>query len=220
MMAKFKVGIIDYGMGNLFSVAAICNHLNIDWEMIDDPDVLSRVDAAILPGVGAFGDAMESLTDLNFDQAIKEYISTGKQILGICLGMQLLFTQSDEFGNQVGLNVIPGKVKRLPKYSPANEISKVPNVSWCKITPGSRDLWDRSPLKNMTAENYMYFVHSYFSEPEDERYVLSYSEYNEFKFCSSVSYENINAFQFHPEKSGNPGIDIYKEWLKVANCHI
>lgn len=208
------VTIIDYEMGNLFSVQRACQHAGIDAIITQDVDIIRQANGIILPGVGAFGDAMHALTQLGIVDALREAFNAGVPIFGICLGMQLLMTESEEFGSHTGLNLVSGQVKRL---TPADQYTtKVPHVGWnnLQFVNGSRLA---SPLAELADNARMYFVHSYVVYPEDSRVILTHTMYGGITFCSSLRYRNIFATQFHPERSGEPGLMIYRQWkLTVA----
>lgn len=206
-----KIAIIDYQLSNLFSVKHAFDYLKINSEITSDKSILSQVDAAILPGVGAFGDAMDNLKKLDLIDPIKEFIKSGKPFMGVCLGMQLLFSESKEFGIHQGLNIVKGKVK---KFSDANRPIKVPQIGWNQILKVN-DKWNNSPLKKIKNGEFMYFVHSYLCLPDDKSIILSETIYENIKYCSSLLMDNVFATQFHPEKSGQEGIKIYRDWLKI-----
>lgn len=190
------VGIIDYGMGNLGSVykALLVNNINV--EIIKEP---KECDAIVLPGVGAFKDAINNLKAKGFDEFITHNIKMGKPFLGICLGLQLLFDKSYEFGESEGLKIFRGEIKLLPTSV------KIPHVGW-------NQLWFRKKtfLNDYVKEgDFVYFVHSYRVVTNLEEIILTTTDYGE-DFVSSIFYENILAFQFHPEKSQKVGLNIIK----------
>lgn len=205
-----KVAIIDYQLSNLFSVKHAFNYLKINSEITSDKSIIKNCDAAILPGVGAFGDAMENLKQLGLIQIIKDFISSGKPFMGVCLGLQLLFSESEEFGKHSGLDIIKGKVKKF-----SGKGIKVPQIGWNQIVKADNNLWPNSPLQNIRNGEFMYFVHSYYIEPQNKSVVLSETTYEDIIYCSSLLSDNIFATQFHPEKSGSEGIKIYHDWLKL-----
>ena len=198
-----KVAIIDYGMGNLFSVKLACEQVGLDSLITNNKAEILTADALILPGVGAFADAMNDLSKMDLVNTIKEFINSGKPFLGICLGMQLLMTESEEFGKHKGLDIIKGKVLKFD-----NKKEKVPQVGWNKIIK-NKD-WENSLAENLSDGEYMYFVHSFYCQPEDEEIILSETDYAGETYCSSLKKDNIFACQFHPEKSGEKGLLIYK----------
>lgn len=213
-----QIAIIDYEMGNLFSVKRACEQAGLDVLITADASVIMSSDAAILPGVGAFGDAMDNLRRLDLVVPIKEFVKTGKPFMGICLGMQLLMSDSEEFGYHKGLNIIEGSVVRFPAENREGGKIKVPHVGWNKIfQPSSEDLtyWNESPLKNIMSGEFMYFVHSYYAVPSDKRAVLSTTTYEGTQFCSGIFLRNVFACQYHPEKSAAEGIKIYKNWASA-----
>ncbi|MDP2939782.1 MAG: imidazole glycerol phosphate synthase subunit HisH [Candidatus Omnitrophota bacterium] len=211
------VSIIDYGMGNLFSVNQACSHVGIQARITAKKEDILNSDAAILPGVGAFGDAMLNLEKLGLISPILDFVKSAKPFMGICLGMQLLFSESEEFGIHKGLNIIPGRVVRFTNNS--KEKAKVPQVGWNRISnPSSkRNLWQESPLSGINKGEFMYFVHSFYCIPENKEIILSNSKYSGTEYASSILVKNIFASQFHPEKSGNCGLKIYKNFKKTIS---
>lgn len=202
------IAIIDYQLSNLFSVKHALDSLGAEAVITSDPKIVRQSQAAILPGVGAFGDAMINLKKFKLVPAITELIQSGRPFMGVCLGLQLLFEKSFEFGEHQGLGMVKGKVKKLP-------VKKVPQIAWNQISyrPATRENWRGSPLKTLKNHHYVYFVHSYYVEPEESKVICSETEYDGFSYCSGILENNIFAVQFHPEKSGPKGIEIYKNWL-------
>lgn len=198
-------------MGNLFSVKLACEKVGLDAVVSNDKAEILRASALILPGVGAFGDAMKTLEKLDLVRAIKEFINSGKPFLGICLGMQLLMTESEEFGIHKGLGVIRGRVSKIPSLK-----DKVPQVGWNKILklPGGKN-WEDTLLKGLSERDYMYFVHSFYVLPLNTDVVLSETNYAGLNYCSSLQNKNVFACQFHPEKSGERGLIIYKNLADI-----
>ncbi|XOB62883.1 imidazole glycerol phosphate synthase subunit HisH [Campylobacterota bacterium DY0563] len=201
------VGIIDYNMGNLASVYNACHLLDAKASFVKDPDELKKFDKIILPGVGAFGDAMENLNSTGMKEAIWEYSKSGKNMIGICLGMQLLFESSEEFGAHEGLGLIDGKVVKFDK-SKMHEDTKIPHMGWNTIkTKDDHTLFEG--LENP----YLYFVHSYHAVTAHKN-VIGTTEYG-YEFVSAVHKENIYGFQPHPEKSHNNGLKILKNFMNL-----
>jgi glutamine amidotransferase len=213
MIKRKSVAIIDYQLSNLFSVKHACDFVGIDAEITSDPKMLLGADGVILPGVGAFGGAMKNLQKHKLDLAIKEFVKSGKPFMGICLGMQLIFSESEEFGKHEGLNLIGGKVKKFPSMFESSKV-RVPQIGWNKIYPPSNktDLWRKSYLKDIKPGRFMYFVHSYYVVPEDPSVILTNTNYEGFAYVSSVLKKNVFAVQFHPEKSGLEGLGIYRRF--------
>ncbi|MGX1402064.1 glutamine amidotransferase [Bradyrhizobium japonicum] len=200
------IGIVDYGMGNLFSVSKALERLGADYLISAEKDKLLSVDALILPGVGAFRDAMERLPA----DTIKKFAATGKPLLGICLGMQLLFESSDENGLTDGLGLLPGHVRRFPGKTKEGETYKVPHMGWNRLT-----FVKRSPLLESLEEDYVYFVHSYFVDAEQSDVLLAKADYHE-QVSAVVGRDNIYGMQFHPEKSSRLGMSLLENFLKMA----
>lgn len=196
--------IVDYGMGNLFSVQRACEWAGINAEITSDWREMERAEAVILPGVGAFGDAMATLRRRDLAGALRDAATSGKPFLGICLGVQLLFSESEEFGQHKGLDILPGRVVRL-------EHPTVPHIGWNRILPpGEASDWKpNSWLRDVTPGTLQYFVHSYVVAPEDAEVVHSVTRYGTVEFCSSVQQGNLFACQFHPERSGLAGLSLY-----------
>jgi glutamine amidotransferase len=216
-MSIKRVGIVDYQMGNLFSVRHACSAVGLQPEIINDADSLREYDALILPGVGAFGAAMANLDNLGLSRAIHEFIATGRPFLGICLGLQLLLSSSEEFGSHRGLDIIPGTVIRFPQTTPDGDLIRIPQIGWNAIRrPPQRESWETTPLTGLSANTYMYFVHSFYAAPKSPDHVLCLTDYEGVTYCSGVLFENVLAFQFHPEKSGREGISIYNNWARAT----
>ena len=210
-----KVTIIDYGLGNLFSVEQACKNVGLETEITSNKNIIANAEALMLPGVGAFGDAMESLHKQDLVQPIKDFVQGGKPFMGVCLGMQLLFSESEEFGSHKGLDIIPGVIAKFPNATPGHPNIKVPQIAWNQIQkPGGKD-WLHTPYQDLTDGEYMYFVHSYYAKPENLSDALSLTTYEDIEYCSSVMRDNVFATQFHPEKSAGSGLTIYKNWAKT-----
>ena len=207
-----KVAIIDYGLGNIFSIKNACEIAGLETLITSTPSEIENSDALILPGVGAFGDAINSLKEKGLDDVIYNFVKTGKPFLGICLGMQLMFTESEEFGIHKGLDLINGKIIKFPNKDDQNKNLKVPQIQWNQIYKHNTENWENSPLNNINEGDYMHFVHSYYAIPEQNESILSFSEYGGIRYASSVIKDNLLGIQFHPEKSADKGIEIYKSW--------
>ncbi len=210
-----KVIIVDYKLGNLFSVNQALINIGLDVKISFNPADIEQADALVLPGVGAFKDAMQNLTNLDLKEPIKKFIKSGKPFLGICLGLQLLFTESEEFGSSEGLDVISGKVKRFANRTNSGELQKVPQISWNSISKASKTGWQNTPLMHLDDEEDVYFVHSFYVDPADEKIVLSKTTYGDLTYVSSILKGNIFACQFHPEKSAEEGLKIYRTWAEL-----
>lgn len=210
-----EIAIVDYGLGNLYSVKHACAHVGVRARISSIPEEILQADAAILPGVGAFGDAMATLRRLDLVRVIRDFVATGRPLLGICLGMQLLMSESEEFGSHKGLGIIEGAVVRIADARHGERQLKVPQIGWngvyrCPPTRGDADPWSDTLLQGLDDGEPMYFVHSYVVQPADPGTRLSRSSYGDVEFCSSVQRRNVTACQFHPERSGPQGLRIYQ----------
>ncbi|WP_122893393.1 imidazole glycerol phosphate synthase subunit HisH [Arcobacter peruensis] len=200
------IGIIDYNMGNLASVYNACHLLDAKATIIKDPNDLKNYDRIILPGVGAYKDAMEHLNDTGMYSAIHEFSKSGKPMIGICLGMQLLFQSSQEFGHTDGLGLIEGEVIKFDKTK-MHEDFKIPHMGWNTITNKEHALFEG--LK----DPYLYFVHSYHAVTKEEN-IIGKTTYG-YDFVSAVNKDNIYGFQPHPEKSHDNGLKILQNFMKI-----
>lgn len=209
-----SVAIVDYGMGNLFSVQAACAAAGLDATITAAPGDLDRADGVILPGVGAFGEAMRRLREQRMDAAVRGFVERGRPFLAICLGLQLLFDTSEEFGSSEGLRILSGRVVRFP----AEGVGKVPEIGWNRIQLASPRLasdWAVPALAGIHSGEYFYFVHSYFVEPLDRTHIATTTQYGHVLYASSVTWRNVFACQFHPERSGPAGLRIYRNFAET-----
>ena len=204
------VAIIDYGMSNLHSVQAACHKVGLSSVITADAEQILDEKIAILPGVGAFGEAMSHLSDSKLDKCIRRFVESGRPFIGICLGLQLLFESSEEFGNHSGLGLIKGSVRKFRFNMTGDTRYPVPQVGWNRVHQNGSS-WQDSLLRNNRSGDFMYFVHSYFVEPEDEKVVLATTTYGDQEYCSVLQHNNIFATQFHPEKSGTTGMKVYQQ---------
>lgn len=203
------IAIIDYGMGNLRSVEKAFLKIGAPVKVTHSASDIALAKAVVLPGVGAFGDCMRNLKEKGLLEAIIKAIQEGKPYLGICLGLQILFEESEEFGLSKGLGIIPGRVKR---FSFQDRAIKIPHMGWNSIK-----IIKRSPvLKDIPDNSYFYFVHSYYVEPAHEGIVSTLTEYG-LEFVSSIWKDNIIATQFHPEKSQALGLKLLRSFVEFVN---
>ncbi len=209
----YEIAIIDYGINNLFSVKRACDILGVKSVITSDLDVIASSKSAILPGVGAFPYAMGNLKKLNLDKSIYEFVKSGKPFMGICLGMQLLMESSIEFEKVDGLGLIKGTTSKFEYQKIHNESYPVPQIGWNKIHKGSNN-WKDTILKKNLDDDFMYFVHSYYVMP-NENVSLADTTYGEIHYCSALQKKNIIGVQFHPEKSGMVGLNIYKSFVEM-----
>lgn len=216
-----QVAIIDYGLGNLFNVERACAKVGLRSVITVDKDIIRQSSGMILPGVGAFGDAMGNLKRLDLIGLIKDQINQKKPFLGICLGMQLLLSESEEFGGHQGLDVIKGRVVKFNSMDKKGRKIKVPQVGWNRIFFDKMQPADRgdSILQGISNGEYMYFVHSYYAVLEDSSFVLAKTNYENTEYCSAIFKGSVFAMQFHPEKSGLEGLKIYKNWTLKVNAY-
>ncbi|WP_341280491.1 imidazole glycerol phosphate synthase subunit HisH [Paenibacillus sp. FSL H8-0537] len=199
------IAIIDYGMGNLHSVSKAVERLGYETVVTDDPQEILAADGAILPGVGAFGDAMGNLRETKLGEVVKQYAASGKPLLGICLGMQLLFTASEEYGDNEGLGLLPGKVIRFQGDY------KIPHMGWNKLSFEQ----EQSPLFAGLEEGHVYFVHSFHAKPEQGSDLLATTDYYQ-QVTAIVGREQVYGMQFHPEKSGELGMQLLGNFLALT----
>ena len=202
------IAIVDYKMGNLQSVKNAFNLYTKDIEVVSDPDKLKNFDKVLLPGVGAYKDAMTHLKENSMDEAIKEFAKSGKPLLGICLGMQLLLESSTEFGDTKGLSLIPGIVEFFDKKK-FQTPHKIPHMGWNRVFKKQ----NHNILNNLNNDFYLYFVHSYHAKT-DEKFVLATTVYG-YEFASAICKDNIVGFQPHPEKSHQNGLKIIKNFVEM-----
>ena len=207
------IAVIDYGMGNLRSVQKALEFVGAKVIVTHDPDLILNADSVVLPGVGAFKDCMANLNKLKLIDPIRKFIDGGKPFLGICLGLQVLFEESEEYGPVAGLGILPGKVvKFIDTSSDAKNGSliKIPHMGWNEIKV-KKD----SPLfEGVGDAPYFYFVHSYYVVPEDHNMIATVTNYG-VEFVSGIQHKNIYAFQFHPEKSQTLGLSILEQFSNL-----
>jgi glutamine amidotransferase len=196
-------------------VKQACETVGLDALITYSDSEIMAADAVILPGVGAFGDAMEVLRRINLIDVLCKVYTSSKPLLGICLGMQLLMSESEEFGIHKGLNIIDGHVTRFPNFNDKKESIKVPHIGWNRIFFDESLSADGSILNNLRGGEFMYFVHSYFVIPNAADSAITYTDYCGIRYCSGIRKDNLMAFQFHPEKSGPHGIQIYKNFKEI-----
>ena len=209
------IGIIDYGINNVKSVFKAFSKIGKKSCIINNPDDLKSVKALILPGVGAFKMGMESLKKHGFVDAIRDDVLNGKPILGICLGMQMLFSVSEEFGECQGLDLIKGKVIKLKSPDQVKDSNyRLPHIGWNQLQIGTRT-WRNSLLNSTKKSDLLYFVHSYYPIVENKKDILATTRYGYQEICVVVKNKNVNGTQFHPEKSGSCGLRILKEFCNI-----
>lgn len=194
-----KLIILDYGSGNLKSVTNILDRLEVAYNLTDKKEDILEADKIILPGQGHFGQFMESLNSKGLTEALIQKINSGTPFLGICLGIQVLFEESEEAPGVKGLSIFPGKVVKFTE-------GKVPQIGWNKLKTTKNN--------SVLSDDYVYFVNSYHVIPQNKEIISSYSDYC-IDFVASIEHKNVFAFQFHPEKSGNTGYKFFKNWIEL-----
>ena len=203
------IAVIDYGVGNLFSLLSSLNYVGLHTKLTNDIEEIKNANGIILPGVGAFRDAIGNLEKYRLKEILINEAKNGKPFLGICLGMQMLFEKSYEYGEYEGLGLINGTVEEIKKYIPENSDLKIPHMGWNSLIINER-FKDDKILKDIDNNEYVYYVHSYFAKT-DTKNIVTYSEYGT-KIPGIVKNENVYGMQFHPEKSGDTGLKLLKNW--------
>ena len=213
-MNENSVIVIDYGMGNLLSVQRALQYVGASVLQTNDPRIISKASRLVLPGVGAFKNGMNELGKRGLDIAIKEAVNRNALILGICLGMQLLFDESEEFGLSKGLGLIPGQVTEIPKLDSCGLMQKIPHIGWNELV--RQNSQNSSPLLcGIEGKDAVYFVHSYRACPTNTSHVIASTAYGGNSIAAIVQKANILGCQFHPEKSGPVGLKILKNFLSI-----
>lgn len=213
---KKAVSIIDCDVGNMKSIISAFKNVGSDVKLISTPQEVLAAELLVLPGDGAFGYAMEQLKKRGLDQAIKSYVESGKPLLGICLGMQLLLTTSEEFGHHEGLGIIPGSV--VP-FKPVEAVSeqgyRVPHMGWNSVLYANGKGWEGTIFASITNPTEVYFIHSYYVRPDDDGHQTMTTEYGGQRFCSAFKKRSVYGVQFHPEKSGAGGMSIIERFSNL-----
>ena len=210
------ISVIDYGVGNIMSVISAFEKSGCQVKIICASWEVKEATHLVLPGVGAFGEGMAQLEKRGLVSAIKEYVATGKPLLGICLGAQLLLSESEEFGIHQGLGVVKGRVVKFKDPQEMNLSGyRVPHVVWNFLTPVSEEAWKKTILADTPPEAKVYFIHSYYLVPEDQSTVLATTDYGQQRFCAAFKQGNVYGCQFHPEKSGEFGLSMINQFAHL-----
>jgi glutamine amidotransferase len=208
------VAVIDYGVGNLLSVSRALEHCGARANVTADPAAILAAERVLLPGVGSFASGMQALRRHGLDAVVGQVAAAGTPLLGICLGMQMLFDESEEFGVTAGLGLIPGRVVRMPSVTTDGALQKIPHIGWNELTvAGGRAAWQHRLLADVVAGDAVYFVHSYMAEPTDPAHRLADCDYGGTMVSAVVGRDNVLGCQFHPEKSGEVGLKILRRFL-------
>jgi len=210
-----EVVILDYGSGNLHSIAQALSKCGAKISITDVPSAIAKTSHLVIPGVGAFGGCMAKIEHRGLIPPVIEAVNRGALLLGICVGMQILFDEGEEFGHHEGLGLIPGKVVAMPGRDSNGTKRKIPFVGWSPLQiPPDRD-WTGTVLQDLVPGNACYFVHSFMAIPQEEKHHLADTYYGKTRVCAAVRSGNIFGCQFHPEKSGSVGLTILKRFLNA-----
>jgi imidazole glycerol-phosphate synthase subunit HisH len=217
-MSGPKVAVMDYGVGNLLSVRRALEHCGATVRVTADPDALRSAERVILPGVGAFANAMAELRNRGLDEVAKQVAASGIPLLGICLGMQMLLDESEEFGVTAGLGLIPGRVVPVASTTAAGDPQKIPHIGWnALIRPERGARWDGTVLRYVRPGEAVYFVHSYMANPDDPAHRVADCLYGGQPISAVIARGNVLGCQFHPEKSGEVGLKILRTFLEAPS---
>ncbi|MEE2774076.1 MAG: imidazole glycerol phosphate synthase subunit HisH [Pseudomonadota bacterium] len=219
-MKRKKCVVIDYGIGNVFSVLRVIEKIGHMGELTSDPKKILRADRVILPGVGSFGQASLKISELNLDATIVEYIASGKPFLGICVGMQLLVDHGSEFGFNSGLGVISGSVKKINLRQEGGMDFPLPLIGWRPVKQTYPGSWENTPMMHLDAEDAFYFLHSYSVEVENPADEIGFYEVGESKLTSIIKRDNVLGVQFHPERSAASGQNFLKNFIEGISLKV
>ena len=213
-MSPPEVAVIDYGVGNLLSVRRALEHCGASVSVTAEPEIILRASRVVLPGVGAFANGMIELQRRGLDAVVREVASRGVPVLGICLGMQMLLSASEEFGSTQGLDLIPGRVVAITPTDGAGQPLKIPHVGWNALVPTvGRDTWQATLLEDVRPSEAVYFVHSFAARPQHAGHRIADCLYGGQAISAVIARENVAGCQFHPEKSGEVGLKVLRSFL-------
>jgi glutamine amidotransferase len=215
-MKSQPISVIDYGVGNLLSVQRGFDNCGAEVNFVSTPAEILAAEKLVLPGVGAFPNAMASLSNLGLVSAIQDFSLTGRPMLAICLGMQLLLDESEEFGKTEGLGIIEGLVTAVPNTDAMGAKQKIPHIGWNELhTRQSKETWQDSILNGLSSGDATYFVHSYMATPKNQENLLAYTPYGATDVPAVITKNYVTGCQFHPEKSGEVGLLILRNFMKL-----
>jgi glutamine amidotransferase len=209
-----KVTVIDYGIGNLYSVTRAFEHCGAEVSVANDPAAVPEAPRLVLPGVGAFADGMAGLRERGLIEPIRRYAESGRPLLGVCLGMQMLASVSEEFGEHEGLSVIPGRVRPVPATTTEGAPQKIPHIGWSPLLAPTDTEWGGSILTDTAPGTAVYLVHSFEVSPSDPAHRLADCLYGGPRVCAAIRRGSVFGCQFHPEKSGPAGLAIISRFLR------
>ncbi|MEY4468215.1 MAG: Imidazole glycerol phosphate synthase subunit HisH 1 [Pseudomonadota bacterium] len=213
-MSESIVTIVDYGSGNLLSVVRALEHVGATARLSHDPAEIESAERLLLPGVGAFAEGMKGLRERGLIEPIRRFAASGRSLLGICLGMQMLASVGEEFGQHDGLGIIPGRVVQVPVFDVDGTIQKIPHIGWANLSPAMPGGWDGTILESTRVGTSVYLVHSFYFETADPAHRLADCFYGGHRITAAVRMDQIIGCQFHPEKSGPAGIEILRTFLR------
>jgi len=209
------VTIVDYGVGNLLSVSRAFEHLGAHVTVSSTPAEIEAAERLVLPGVGAFAAGMAELEKRGLIGPILAFAASQRPFLGICLGMQMMLSESEEFGTHKGLGLIPGKVVALSRHTRAGETRKIPHVGWSALTPAREGAWNGTALAETAPGGFVYFVHSFVAQPAEPTHAVAQCLYGGEPVVAAVGKDHLLGCQFHPEKSGAVGLGILARFLRL-----
>ncbi len=209
-----RVAIVDYGIGNVFSVARALEHCGAEAYLTADPVKIEKADYLILPGVGAFADAMKGLREKNLLDAVKSFCLRDRPFMGICLGMQMMLDSTEEFGHHEGIGLIPGRVEAIPDHDASGKRHKLPHIGWNRLLFNEGNYDDRL-LSGVESGSFVYFVHSFSASPQEQERRVADTEYNGCRISAIIKSGNLYGCQFHPEKSGKVGLKLITNFISL-----
>ena len=207
-----SVSVVDFGAGNLLSVCRALDHCGASVVPVSTPEMILSAERLVLPGVGAFGACMTNLRQRGLDGPITAFAATGRPFLGICVGMQMLFDESDEFGRHAGLGLIPGRVEPIPATGADGRPHRIPHIGWNALRPAGD--WAETPLSGLAEGDAVYFIHSFAGCATDPSHRLAECDYDGVPLLAAVRRDNLTGCQFHPEKSGEAGLSVLGQFLR------
>lgn len=213
-----SIVVVDYGIGNVFSVCNALRAIGCEAKLTSDLAAIRNADRVILPGVGAFARAMDSLHSKGISGALRDFVATGRPFLGICIGMQVLMDRSSEFGETEGLGFVSGSVERIASQSPSGQHLRVPHIGWAPLVSTGKlgAHWHGTALEEMDGtDDALYFVHSYHCRPSNPDHRIAYVDYDGLEVTAAIRRDNITGLQFHPERSGRVGQKILEGFLEI-----